>query len=85
MLHPNLRFLFGCVKKNQQLMLPMSGALNFDEKPGYSGVPNPLYANPNTIMMLDDANASANALISCLSRSVGIPHHVSHRQERTGP
>jgi NAD(P) transhydrogenase subunit beta len=58
---------------------------NFDEKPGYSGVPNPLYANPNTIMMLDDANASANALISCLSRSVGIPHHVSHRQERTGP
>ncbi|MCF8078729.1 MAG: NAD(P)(+) transhydrogenase (Re/Si-specific) subunit beta [Desulfobacterales bacterium] len=42
---------------------------NLDEKPGYSGVSNPLYANPNTMMMLGDAKASANALISSLSRS----------------
>ncbi|MCF8050813.1 MAG: NAD(P)(+) transhydrogenase (Re/Si-specific) subunit beta [Desulfobacterales bacterium] len=57
---------------------------NLDEKPGYSGVGNPLYANPNTIMMLGDAKASANALISSLSRSVGITHHATHGQERTG-
>ena len=40
---------------------------NVDEKPGYSGVPNPLYENPKTIMMLGDAKASAADLISSLS------------------
>ena len=39
---------------------------NFDEKPGYSGVPNPLYENSKTIMMLGDAKATASALISSL-------------------
>ena len=43
---------------------------NFDKKPGYSGVPNPLYDNDKTIMLLGDAKESANALISSL-KSIG--------------
>ncbi len=39
---------------------------NLDEKPGYSGVSNPLYENPKTVMLLDDARASVSALISSL-------------------
>ena len=39
---------------------------NFDNKPGYSGVSNPLYDNGKTIMMLGDAKESANDLISSL-------------------
>ena len=43
---------------------------NFDKKPGYSGVPNPLYDNSKTIMMLGDAKESASYLILAL-RSIG--------------
>ncbi len=43
---------------------------NFDKKPGYSGVLNPLYDNSKAIMMLGDAKASAKILISSL-RSTG--------------
>ncbi len=39
---------------------------NLDAKPGYSGVPNPLYENPKTIMMPGDARASLAHLISSL-------------------
>ena len=39
---------------------------NFDKKPGYSGVPNPLYDNNKTIMMLGDAKDSTNDLILSL-------------------
>ena len=37
---------------------------NFDDKPGYAGVPNPLYEAPNTIMMLGDAKETVAELIS---------------------
>ena len=37
---------------------------NFDDKPGYAGVPNPLYDAPNTIMMLGDAKETVAKLIS---------------------
>ena len=37
---------------------------NFDDKPGYAGVPNPLYEAPNTIMMLGDAKETVSKLIS---------------------
>ncbi len=40
---------------------------NFDKNPGYSGVPNPLYDNSKAIMMIGDAQESANALILSLS------------------
>ena len=37
---------------------------NFDEKPGYAGVPNPLYTNPKTIMKLGDAKQTVAELIA---------------------
>jgi len=37
---------------------------NFDDKPGYAGVPNPLYEAPNTIMLLGDAKETVSKLIS---------------------
>ena len=36
---------------------------NFDDKPGYAGVPNPLYHAENTLLMLGDAKASVQTLI----------------------
>ncbi len=39
---------------------------NFDEKPGYAGVPNPLYSAPNTIMMLGDAKETVAQLTSAI-------------------
>ena len=35
---------------------------NFDTKPGYAGVPNPLYESENTIMMLGDAKETVAQL-----------------------
>lgn len=35
---------------------------NLDEKPGYSGVPNPLYDNPKTILLFGDAKETVAAL-----------------------
>ena len=37
---------------------------NFDEKPGYAGVPNPLYTNPKTVMKLGDAKQTVAELIA---------------------
>lgn len=36
---------------------------NLDASPGYSGVPNPLYENPKTILLLGDAKASLRRLL----------------------
>lgn len=36
---------------------------NLDERPGYSGVANPLYRNPKTLLLLGDAKASLRKLI----------------------
>ncbi len=44
---------------------------NFDKNPGYSGVTNPLYDNGNAILMLGDAKASAQVLISSLQSTDG--------------
>ena len=35
---------------------------NLDERPGYSGVPNPLYHNPKTILLLGDAQTTIGEL-----------------------
>ena len=35
---------------------------NLDDRPGYSGVQNPLYTNPKTILLLGDAQASLSEL-----------------------
>lgn len=37
---------------------------NYDKNPGYSGVPNPLYDNAKTILMLGDAKESTDDIIS---------------------
>jgi len=39
---------------------------NFDDKPGYSGVPNPLYERPNAILLFGDAKATLASLIAKL-------------------
>ncbi|MBN1653159.1 MAG: NAD(P)(+) transhydrogenase (Re/Si-specific) subunit beta [Deltaproteobacteria bacterium] len=40
---------------------------NLDEKPGYSGVPNPLYKDPRVILLIGDAKESVNRLLRSLS------------------
>lgn len=40
---------------------------NLDERPGYSGVQNPLYANPKTILMFGDAKATLSQLLRALN------------------
>ncbi|MBQ6798352.1 MAG: NAD(P)(+) transhydrogenase (Re/Si-specific) subunit beta [Oscillospiraceae bacterium] len=42
---------------------PMAVFCNFDDKPGYAGVPNPLYEAENVLLMLGDAKASVQKLI----------------------
>ncbi len=37
---------------------------NYDDKPGYAGVPNPIYQQENTIMLLGDAKETLNKLLA---------------------
>jgi NAD(P) transhydrogenase subunit beta len=39
---------------------------NLDEKPGYSGVDNPLYCNPKTILLLGDAKVTVSRILAGL-------------------
>jgi len=39
---------------------------NLDDKPGYSGVPNPLYDDPRTILVFGDAKQTVRELIEAL-------------------
>ena len=45
---------------------PMAVFCNFDTKPGYAGVPNPLYDADNVLLMLGDAKESVQKLIDHL-------------------
>ncbi len=36
---------------------------NYDRKPGYAGVPNPLYSKPNVVLLLGDAKESLKTII----------------------
>ena len=47
---------------------PMAVFCNFDEKPGYAGVPNPLYGADNVLLMLGDAKESVQKLIGYAER-----------------
>ena len=46
---------------------PMAVFCNFDEKPGYAGVPNPLYEADNVLLTLGDAKESIAQLHHFLS------------------
>ncbi|WP_291441312.1 NAD(P)(+) transhydrogenase (Re/Si-specific) subunit beta, partial [Desulfovibrio sp.] len=41
---------------------------NYDDKPGYAGVDNTLYGRPGVIMMLGDASATMDKLISMVQK-----------------
>ena len=43
---------------------PMAVFCNFDQKPGYAGVPNPLYEADNVLLMLGDAKESVQKLMA---------------------
>ena len=45
---------------------PMAVFCNFDTKPGYAGVPNPLYEADDVLLMLGDAKESVQKLQSFL-------------------
>jgi NAD(P) transhydrogenase subunit beta len=62
---------------------------NLDEKPGYSGVPNPLYDEPKTIMLLGDAKASIEGLLAVEQEDAGAceipaPAEKSEEAETAG-
>ena len=40
---------------------------NLDREPGYSGVPNPLYARPETILLLGDAKVTVGDILAGLA------------------
>jgi len=42
---------------------------NLDERPGYSGVPNPLYEEETTLVLFGDANATVTELLESLQAS----------------
>ena len=42
---------------------------NFDTKPGYAGVDNPLYKNPKSILLLGDAQETLQSLLNSISET----------------
>ncbi len=46
---------------------------NLDEKPGYSGVPNPLYDDPKALLLFGDAKGTLEGLIAGLERGDAAP------------
>ncbi|MEW6198036.1 MAG: NAD(P)(+) transhydrogenase (Re/Si-specific) subunit beta [Planctomycetota bacterium] len=55
---------------------------NLDERPGYSGVPNPLYRNSKTILLLGDAQATVGRLRQQLE---GHTHGAAATSETASP
>jgi len=43
---------------------------NYDLKPGYAGVPNPIYSKPNVFLLLGDAKESLKKLINLIESSI---------------
>ena len=51
---------------------PMAVFCNFDTKPGYAGVPNPLYEAQNVLLMLGDAKESVQKLTAYAEAKEGV-------------
>ncbi|WP_297848308.1 NAD(P)(+) transhydrogenase (Re/Si-specific) subunit beta, partial [uncultured Desulfovibrio sp.] len=54
---------------------------NYDQKPGYAGVDNPLYARPGVIMMLGDAAQTVGKLVSLASGAAPAAQTEAPKQE----
>ncbi len=54
---------------------------NFDTKPGYAGVPNPLYESEGTIMMLGDAKETVAQLTDAVSGKKTVAEPVTEVKE----
>lgn len=50
---------------------------NLDARPGYSGVPNPLYDEPTTLMLLGDAQATVTELLDSLPAAGEVEEAVA--------
>ena len=63
---------------------PMTVFCNFDTKPGYAGVPNPLYDAENVLLMLGDAKASVGQLLEYVAGSAEEPLAAAQVPAETG-
>jgi NAD(P) transhydrogenase subunit beta len=58
---------------------------NLDDKPGYSGVDNPLYENKNTTLLLGNAKETIEQLVENLSDAPPAVEETSSRDSREKP
>ena len=58
---------------------------NFDKKPGYAGVPNPMYDDPDTILLLGDAKETVASLIDALDEKADAPAADSSAADDADP
>ena len=63
---------------------PMAVFCNFDTKPGYAGVPNPLYEADNVLLMLGDAKESVQRLISYAEAEAASAPEPIQQPEKSG-
>ena len=62
---------------------PMTVFCNFDTKPGYAGVPNPLYEADNVLLMLGDAKESMQKL-TAYAEAKAEPAHAEEAPAESG-
>lgn len=58
---------------------------NLDDKPGYSGVKNPLYGNDNTILLLGNAKETIKQLVENLSKTMPDIEEASPQTNQKRP
>lgn len=63
---------------------PMAVFCNFDTKPGYAGVPNPLYDAENVLLMLGDAKVSVQQLLGFVEDAQNAPEQVDEAAAEDG-
>jgi len=58
---------------------------NLDDKPGYSGVNNPLYENNNTTLLLGNAKETIEQLVENLSKTTPAVEEISNQDDHKKP